>query len=72
MAELLLRLAEPHEHRKLRCEARRGPRSRITCEQDALHAYGCQHPMSLTHVGRSRIGAWFFWPAGSGDGDKTP
>lgn len=72
MAELRLRLAEPHEAYPLRCEARRGPRSRITCEQGALHAYGCLHTMSLTHSGRSRIGAWFFWPVRVPDSEVKP
>ena len=62
---ITLRLAEPHET-PVHCLARRGPRSRIECEMPALHAYGDPFPLSRMHAGRSRVGAWFFWPTRDG------
>lgn len=48
-----LRIAEPWEHRPLRCSAKRRPRfGIIRCEQMALH----EHAHSA-HVG----GRWYLW-----------
>jgi hypothetical protein len=52
------------ERVEIRCGARRGRWSRITCERPALHGFGCHGDMYLAgHAGRSRTGRWWrTWP----------
>jgi len=51
MATLYWEVLEKPEPPK--CNKKRGPKSKITCERDAEH--------KEFHAGRGKLGYWFFW-----------